>query len=172
MGEWFESLLDQSWWLWLAAALALGILELFSLDLVFLMLAGGALGGAAAAGLGLGAVGQVLVALASALLLAGTVRPVLLRRLRMPEVATGAAALVGRSARVISEVTAGGGLVKLAGEAWTARSAPGAAFAPGEEVVVTAIDGATAVVGPASAAPPAPDVRPAPPNIPRREADG
>ena len=99
--------------------------------------------------------GQVLVAAAVAGLLIGTIRPVLLRRLTMPPVGTtNAAALVGRGALVLSDVTARGGLVKLAGETWSARTAPGRAFTAGEDVVVTAIDGATAVVGPVT--PPAP----------------
>ncbi|WP_432495019.1 NfeD family protein [Kineococcus auxinigenes] len=145
-----EELLERSWLLWIAAALVLGILEITAIDLVFAMLAGGALAGALADALGLGFVGQVLVAAAVAGLLIGTIRPVLLRRLRMPPTGTtNAAALVGRPALVLHEVTVRGGLVKLAGETWSARSAPGRAFAEGEDVVVTAIDGATAVVGPA-----------------------
>ncbi|NAZ85660.1 NfeD family protein [Kineococcus sp. T90] len=144
-----ESLLQQSWLLWIAAALVLGILEITAIDLVFAMLAGGALAGAAADALGLGFVGQVLVAAAVAGLLIGTIRPVLLRRLKMPPVGTtNAPALVGRTALVLSDVSARGGLVKLVGETWSARTGPGQAFTAGEDVVVTAIDGATAVVGP------------------------
>ena len=165
MGDWLDPLREQPWLVWIAGALLLGILEITSLDLVFLMLAGGALAGAAAAGLGAPVVGQVLVALAAAVVLAGTVRPVLLRRLRMPPVGTtGAAALVGRAAVALSHVDERGGLVKLAGETWSARSAPGTAFPAGQDVVVTAIDGATAVVGAAPAS--LPDVCPAPLHAP------
>lgn len=145
--EFLESLLENSWLLWIAAALILGVLEITAIDLVFAMLAGGALAGAAADALGLGFVGQVLVAAAVAGLLIGTIRPVLLRRLKMPPSdTTNTPALVGRAALVISEVSSRGGLVKLAGETWSARSAPGQSYAEGEDVVVTAIDGATAVV--------------------------
>ena len=169
MGEWFRSAAEQPWLLWIAAALVLGIIELTSLDLIFLMLAGGALAGAAAAGLGAGAAGQVVVALAAALLLAATVRPVLLRRLHVPPASsTGTAALVGRAAVALSEVTDRGGLVKLAGETWSARTAPGAVLGPGDDAVVTAIEGATAVVAPARGrtpgTPPLPDVRPGHPH--------
>lgn len=146
--EFLDALLDRSWLLWIAAALVLGILEIAAIDLVFAMLAGGALAGALADALGLGFVGQVLVAAVVAGLLIATIRPLLLRRLRMPPPGTtNSAALVGRSALVLQPVTARGGLVKLVGETWSARSA-GPAFAEGEDVVVTAIDGATAVVGP------------------------
>ena len=145
--EFLNSLLENSWLLWIAAALILGVLEITAIDLVFAMLAGGALAGAASDALGLGFVGQVLVAAAVAGLLIGTIRPVLLRRLSMPPSgSTNSPALVGRTAIVLSEVTARGGLVKLVGETWSARSAPGQTCAEGEDVVVTAIDGATAVV--------------------------
>jgi membrane protein implicated in regulation of membrane protease activity len=146
--EFLDALLDRSWLLWIAAALVLGILEITAIDLVFAMLAGGALAGALADALGLGFVGQVLIAAVVAGLLIGTIRPVLLRRLHMPPVGTtNSAALVGRSALVLQSVTLRGGLVKLGGETWSARSA-GPTFVEGDDVVVTAIDGATAVVGP------------------------
>jgi membrane protein implicated in regulation of membrane protease activity len=146
--EFLDALLERSWLLWIAAALVLGILEITAIDLVFAMLAGGALAGALADALGLGFVGQVLVAAVVAGLLIATIRPVLLRRLRMPPAGTtNSAALVGRSAVVLQPVTVRGGLVKLVGETWSARSA-GPTFAEGDDVVVTAIDGATAVVGP------------------------
>jgi membrane protein implicated in regulation of membrane protease activity len=145
--EFLNSLLENSWLLWIAAALVLGVLEITAIDLVFAMLAGGALAGAAADALGLGFVGQVLVAAAVAGLLIAAIRPVLLRRLDMPPAgSTNSPALVGRTAVVLSEVTVRGGLVKLVGETWSARSAPGQSHAEGEDVVVTAIDGATAVV--------------------------
>ena len=46
---WFA---DHAWLAWVGVALALGAIELASVDFVFLMLAGGALAGALAAGLG------------------------------------------------------------------------------------------------------------------------
>lgn len=64
-----------------------------------------------------------------------------------PETKTNVDALIGRSARVVLEVTEDAGRVKLGGEVWTARSATrGEAFAVGEDVVVTAINGAIAMV--------------------------
>ena len=146
--EFLDALLDRSWLVWVAAALVLGILEITAIDLVFAMLAGGAVAGAIADAVGLSFVPQVLIAAVVAGLLLATIRPVLLRRLRMPPTGTtGSAALVGRSAIVLEPVTLRGGLVKLVGETWSARST-GPTFAAGDDVVVTAIDGATAVVGP------------------------
>lgn len=137
------------WLWWLGGALLLGVAEMFSLDLIFLMLAAGALGGALGDVLGLPLAGQIVLAAATSLLGLFALRPFLLRRLRARTmlVETNAAALVGRPAVVVAPTDAGGGRVKLAGEVWTARAADASgSFAPGEQVRVAAIEGATAVV--------------------------
>lgn len=144
---------------WLAVALLLGVAEMATVDLIFLMLAGGALAGCLAAALGAPFAVQVLVAVAAALLLVGLVRPLVRRRIYVDDgtpASTGTAALVGRDALVVDTVTATGGRVKLAGEIWSARIArhatPDAIF-PGQPVRVLAIEGATAVVEPAGPEP-------------------
>lgn len=137
------------WLAWIAVALVAGILEVFSLDFVFVMVAGGALGAAGAAALGLGLVAQVLVFVAVSTLLLLTVRPALRRwaRRSAPFVPTNVDALVGRQALALTPVTAAGGTVKLAGETWSARTPdPHGEIPAGMRVHVTAIDGATAVV--------------------------
>ena len=50
--EWAEWLRDHAWESWLTLAVALAALELVSLDLIFVMLAGGALVGVVTALLG------------------------------------------------------------------------------------------------------------------------
>ncbi len=133
---------------WLALALVLAAVEVATLDLVFIMLASGALAAAGAAALGAAMPVQVVVAVVVALLLLGVLRPLLVRRLRSgDETLTGAAALVGREARVLETVTETGGRVKLHGEVWSARTAVrSSSFLPGQPVRVVAIEGATAVV--------------------------
>jgi len=138
------------WLWWIGAALAFGILEMLSLDLVLAMFAGGAIAGAIAYWLGASVAVQCVVAALTSVLLLATLRPWLLRRLkaRMPLVETNAAALVGRDAVVVSTVTVEGGRVKLNGEVWSARADASQAIPPGTEVRVSRIDGATAVVVP------------------------
>ena len=142
---------------WLALALALGVAEMATMDFIFLMLVGGALAAATAAGLGISFTGQVVIAVLAALLLLALVRPVVIRRVRVGDATlTGTAALVGRDALVVETVTRTGGRVKLAGEMWSARIAPHTrpdALLPGHSVRVLAIDGATAVVVPAGPEP-------------------
>ena len=143
---WFS---DHGWLAWVGLALALGAFEAASVDFVFLMLAGGALSGALTSALGAPFGAQVVVAVVVSAALLVLVRPVVRRRFMVPEGlhGIGTAAQVGRSALVISTVTALDGRVKLGGETWSARKVPGAAdFLPGQEVRVVAIEGATAIV--------------------------
>lgn len=147
------------WLWWVGGALVLGVIETLTVDLTFLMFAGGALGAAATAALGGPFWLQVVVfALVSTLLLV-LVRPWAKRHLASttPEMRTNAEALVDREAVTLTVVDAHGGRVRLGGEEWSARLAdpdparPGsqeARLATGAQVRVVAIDGAVAVVQP------------------------
>lgn len=141
------------WYWWVAIVFGLIAIEAITLDLVLFMFAGGAVGAAVAAALGGDVVWQVAVfAILSALLLVA-LRPYLLKNLRVRGedlVETNVAAHVGRDAVVVQTVTESGGLVKLMGEVWTART-EGPALQVGAEVQVLRIDGATAVVAPQEA---------------------
>jgi membrane protein implicated in regulation of membrane protease activity len=138
---------DNEWSLWAGFAIIMGIIETTTLDLIFLMLAGGAAAGAGAAILGAPILVQALVAIAASTALLGVVRPIAKRHLRQPVAArTGVAALVGRHAVVIQEVDGTKGQVKLAGEVWTARSYDGSTIEVGTTVDVVEIQGATALV--------------------------
>ena len=145
--------LTENFWLaWLGIALVLAAVEAATVDFVFIMFAGGALAGAVAAGLGASFPVQVVVAVATGILLLFTVRPIVKRQFMDGEVdhQIGASSLVGRSARVLQAVTDSDGRIKLAGETWSARLAAGATstVGPGEGVRVIAIHGATAIVAP------------------------
>ena len=73
--EWLED-----WQAWVGLAVLLGALELFSLDLILLMLAGGAVLGMVAALIGLPVVAQVLIALAGSVAALALVRPRVVKR--------------------------------------------------------------------------------------------
>lgn len=132
---------------WIAIAIGLGVIEVLTVDLFFIMLAGAALVGAIASFAGLGLLGQIIAfGIAAAILLVG-VRPwaksVLART--TPNIKTNAQRLVGSQALVTELVTPKGGRVRLDGEIWSARST-GKPIAAGTTVTVVSIDGATAVV--------------------------
>lgn len=140
----------ESLW-WFVGAMVLGIVEVFTLDLTFAMLAGGAIAGGAAALLGLPWWVCVIIACAVAALLLFSLRPYLLKsiRARGAVIETNAAALAGAAARTLDEITEFAGRVKLAGEVWSARTQDDAPRIPeGSEVVVLEIRGATAIVAP------------------------
>ncbi len=142
---------DGLWIVWVGLALAFGIAEVLTLNLFFLMVSGGSFAAAAMAGFGLGLPIQLVVfGVTTAVLLVGA-RPALLAYVRrsLPVSVTNTAALVGRDAEVLVEVTPDAGRVKLAGEVWSARSvAARFALEVGSTVQVVRIDGATAVVAP------------------------
>ncbi|WP_369212944.1 NfeD family protein [Streptomyces flavofungini] len=137
-----------AWVWWLIGAAALGIPLVLTAMPELGMLAVGAVAGAVTAGLGGGAVLQVVVFAAVSVALIAAVRPVVARqRSQRPELTTGVDALKGRSAVVLERVDGTGGRIKLAGEIWSARALDAdTAYEAGQEVDVVEIDGATAVV--------------------------
>jgi|SRR5690606_20505287 len=147
MQEFWDWVSSTAWLAWVALAIVLGIVETVTLDFVFIMLAGGAAGAAIVAVAGFGWITQALVAIGLSVALLGFVRPIAKRHMRAVGVRTGAAALVGRKGVVVEQVDAEHGLIKLAGEVWTARCYDGqSVIEPGRNVDVIEIDGATALV--------------------------
>lgn len=147
--EWVEWLKSHMWESWLTLAVALGALELISLDLFLVMLAGGALVGCLVAAIGLGIPVQVIAALVASVALLGLVRPGVVRRLHSgPDLKTGAEALIGQRATVLREMTHHHpGRVKIGGEEWTAAPYDeDDRIEAGEVVDVVQIKGATAYV--------------------------
>jgi membrane protein implicated in regulation of membrane protease activity len=117
-----------SWIVWLIVAAVLGVAELLTTTLAFGLIAVAAV---VAAGLGF-------------------VRPIAMRHLKQPPaLRTGTAALVGRSAIVLEEVTEHSGRVRIGGEEWSSRAYDESQVIPvGAKVDVMQIDGATALVYP------------------------
>lgn len=139
-----------TWLLWLAVAVALGVAEFFTLTLAFGLLAAAALVAAVVAGVGGGVLTQLLAFAAAGAVGLLLVRPVARRQLNSPPLSReGSDALIGRSAVVLQEVSAHQGLVRIAGDEWSARSYDESQVIPvGTTVEILEIDGARAVVYP------------------------
>jgi membrane protein implicated in regulation of membrane protease activity len=140
---------DWLWAVWLGVALLLGVLELFSLDLVLLMLASGALVGMGVSLIpGVGVPIQILAAVATTIAMLAFVRPSVIKRLHTgPDLRQGHDALIGEEGFTVAEITAQGGQLKIAGEIWTARPYDETAVIPvGAKVRIYEIRGATAYV--------------------------
>jgi len=145
-------LVNYAWVVWAALILIFIVIEIFTLDFTFLMLAVGSVGGLVSSFLAVPFWGQLIVTAILAVLLIFAVRPPLLRRLRHGEDPTlsNIAALIGMRGTVQNDFAEGTGYVKLSnGETWTSRTADHTDLNEGHKVIVSAIEGATAVVEPA-----------------------
>jgi membrane protein implicated in regulation of membrane protease activity len=138
-----------AWVVWAVVAVLLAVGEIFTPGLFFLgPIALAALASTVVAALG-GAIWlQIVVFGVGSFAAVGLLRPIARRHLTMPHaIRTGAAALEGAKAIVLQRVDGRGGLVKIGGEEWSARSyVPDEAFDVGTEVEVVQIQGATALV--------------------------
>ena len=142
---------DHAWAAWLGLAALLAAAELVSLDLVLVMLAVGALAGMVTAVLGAPVIAQVVVAGAASVALLAVVRPSLIARLHTgPELRLGTSKLLGERGVVTRRITGlEPGLIKVAGETWTAAPYDEhVVIEPGATVEVFEIRGATAYVHP------------------------
>lgn len=146
--EWFREHLTETW---LGLAIVLGVAEMFSLDLMLLMLATGALAGMTTSLFTDLVLVQFLVAVATAVGMLAVVRPGLVRKLHTgPELRLGHTKLIGTQGSVTRTITAlAPGEVKLSGQAWAAQPYDETlTIEAGETVEVLDIRGATAYVHP------------------------
>lgn len=145
--DWFW---ENGWILWLALALVFAAVEVATVDLVFLMLAGGAVVAGFASLAGLGLFWETVIGVGAAIALLGVVRPMIRRRIgTVPETPMGVHAQIGRIAVVLATVTEHEGRVKLSGNEWTARVPRNQPpIAAGEEAKVVDFRGATVIVVP------------------------
>ena len=139
-----------SWIVWLVLAAVLGVAEVMTTTLAFGLIAAGAVVAAVVGAAGAGLpfqLGAFALAAAGGLIV---VRPIAMRHIKQPPLLrTGTSALVGRSAKVIEEITDDGGRVRIGGELWSARPYDESQVIPvGSTVNVFAIEGATALVHP------------------------
>ena len=139
-----------AWIVWLIVAAVLGVAELVTFTVALGLIAIGACVAAAVAALTLGLPFQLLAFIIASAAGLGVVLPVARRHVKQPPLLrSGSAALVGRPARVLEEVTGHGGRVRIGGEEWSARAYDETLVIPvGHSVDVMQIEGATALVYP------------------------
>ncbi len=139
-----------AWLTWLILAAGLGIAELLTLTLAFALIAVAAVSAAIVAAADLGLPFQLMAFVVTAGAGLGLVRPFAMRHLRQPPpLLTGTAALVGRKAIVVEEVTGHAGRIRISGELWSSRAYDDTLVIPvGSTVDVMEIEGATALVYP------------------------
>jgi membrane protein implicated in regulation of membrane protease activity len=140
----------EAWVVWLIVAAVLGAAELFTLTLALGLLAVAAVAAGATAAAGLPMVVQLLVFAAASAAGLGVVRPIAARHIRQPPpLRSGAAALIGKPALTLTEVSKRGGRVRIGGEEWSARPYDPELVIPADaDVDVLGIEGAIALVYP------------------------
>ncbi|TDV56631.1 NfeD family protein [Actinophytocola oryzae] len=138
------------WLIWLVLAVALGVVEIFTLTAALGVLGAAALVPALLAAIGLPLPIQLVMFGLAATAGVVLVRPIALRHMRTPQLERfGVDALVGKRAHVLREVTDRDGLVRIDGEEWTARAFDEFSVIPvGATFDVMRISGTTAYVYP------------------------
>ena len=142
--------LMEAWLIWLIAAVIFAVGEIATLGFFLAPFAGGALVAALLAGLDVGAFGQWATFLVVSIGLLLALRPLARSHKRMPsQLRTGTAALVGKSGVVLERIAnhEGVGLVRIDGEAWSARAYDeDQVIETGKRVQIVEIRGAIALV--------------------------
>ena len=140
----------ESWIIWLIAAALLGGAEILTGTLALGLLAVAAAAGGVVGAAGLGLPAEMIAFAVAAVAGLGVVRPIAMRHIKQPPpLRTGTAALVGRSALVLEDVSAYAGRIRIGGEEWSSRPYDETLVIPaGSTVDVLKIEGATALVYP------------------------
>jgi membrane protein implicated in regulation of membrane protease activity len=140
----------EDWLVWLIVAVLFGIGEIATLGFFLAPFAGGAAVAAVVSAAGMPFVGSLAVFLVISIVLLGLLRPLARSHRRMPpQIRTGTAALVGKSAMVLERIAndEGVGCIRIDGEIWTARAyMEEETYEAGTRVQVVEIRGATALV--------------------------
>lgn len=139
-----------AWIVWLIVAAGLGVAELLTATLAFGLIAVAAVVAAVVGAVGGNLVLQFVAFAAASAAGLGVARPFAMRHIRQPPpLRTGTAALVGRSALVLDDITAYSGRIRIGGEEWSARPYDETLRIPAGSIVdVLQIEGATALVHP------------------------
>jgi membrane protein implicated in regulation of membrane protease activity len=141
----------ETWIVWLIVAAVLGVAELLTTTLAFGLIAVAAVAAAVVGAFNLSFALQLAAFAVAAGAGLGFVRPIAIKHVKQPPaLRTGAAAVVGRSAIVLEEVTEHGGKVRIDGEEWSSRPYldESLVIPAGTKVDVMQIKGATALVYP------------------------
>lgn len=140
----------EDWLLWLILAVVFGVGEIATLGFFLAPFAGGAAVAALVSAAGAPFVAALAVFLLISVVLLAALRPLARSHRRMPpQIRTGTAALVGKSATVLERIanSEGVGCVRIDGEVWTARAfMEEETYEAGTRVQVVEIRGATALV--------------------------
>ncbi len=138
-------------YVWLAAAIVLGVVEGMTFALVSAWFAGGAVAAFLATLMGATVPVQLLVFVVVSAVLLACLRPLARKKAVKKPTPTNADRILGRVGVVTEAIdnVRASGAVRVDGVEWTARSEGGAAIEPGEQVKILRISGVKVFVEPA-----------------------
>ncbi len=140
-----------SLWAWLGIGAVLTVIEVLTLDLVFIMFAAGALAAGLTGLAGANLVVQIVVGAVVTVVGLFVVRPLGIRHLKSarPDSDSNIDAIIGRRCRVLTDVTPDSGTAEINGETWSARVPEGNDSLPaGSTAIIVTVDGAYLILGP------------------------
>lgn len=133
---------------WVCAVIVLAIIEAATLGLTVIWFAVGALGAAAAAYMGISAMGQIITFLIISTIMLIFTKPLIKDKLKVKNTPTNLDRTVGQKGVVIEKIDniEGKGQIKVGGLTWTARNQTEEIIPVGADVEVIAIQGVKAIV--------------------------
>jgi len=136
------------WFLWLLAAVMLGILEIMTQNLVTVWFIGGCLGAIVADLIGWNVWIQFLVFFVISAILLAAIRPFVKKYVTPKLTPTNIDSVIGKEAYLTEDVhnIRGTGALRLEGKEWTVRSATGEPLKEGTLVKIVALDGVKVLV--------------------------
>lgn len=134
--------------LWLIAAVALGIIEASTVNLITIWFAISAFVASIFAAIGMGISVQIAVFVVISVILVAVTRPLAKRFVTKKAVATNADRIISAEGVVIRRIDTveNRGQVKVMGQVWSAKSKNGETLEEGTPVVVEALEGVKVVV--------------------------
>lgn len=145
----FESSSNPTLWVWVILLIAFIIAEIATMGLTTIWFAGGA-----AVALGISIAGgnvwiQIVLFIVVSLVLMALIRPYAKKRFNIKRTRTNVDSVLDQTGIVVKRIDnlQAQGLVKIAGQEWTARSTdPDVRIEPGEEVIVDRVEGVKVIV--------------------------
>ncbi len=133
--------------IWVVIAIVMAVIEAISLGLTTIWFAAGALITVLFALMGIPYYAQIVIFLASSVILLLLTRPIVTKYMHVGTVKTNVDSLIGRECVVVKDITKHKyGQVKLAGQVWTAKSQTEETLLKGQDVSVIAVEGVKLIV--------------------------
>lgn len=147
----YGSILANSSWVWLAAAVLFILIEVFTMGLTTVWFAVGAIAMIFLCKLPIPFSIQILIFLGISILLMLLTRPFFIEKLKVGKEKTNVDSLIGKRSLVVKKITGlKKGEIEIGGDIWSAKSEDGSEIPEKTKCEIVRIEGSSAVVKPVS----------------------